>query len=193
MAKQEEIIIQSRFGEQIVDKSKIITFPRGLIGFEALHEFALLSSVESAMLILQSLEHASLGLLVAELYSFLPNHKVKIGDVEQKVLELEEASETTVLVTLSIPHGAPERTSLNLTGPIVINTNKKLGLQIPQSDVKPSHVLLSSLIENMELDTNPTSPEASTSAENTGASEAKQDSNLEISDRPQTKKRTKID
>ncbi len=189
MENQEEIRIQSRFGEQVVEKSKIITFPRGLIGFEALHEFALLSNVESAMLILQSMDHPSVGLLVAELYSFLPNHKVKIGDVEQKTLELEEASETTVLVTLSIPHGAPERTSLNLTGPIVINTNKKIGLQIPQSDVKPAHVLLTSLIENeeeFEAQANKAEekPEASTQTLEEANKEPRADN---------TKRRTKID
>ncbi len=191
MEKQEEIVIQSRFGEQIVEKSKIIHFPRGLIGFEALHEFALLSSVDASMLILQSIEHASVGLLVAELYSFLPNHKVKIGDVEQKTLELEEASDTTVLVTLSIPPGAPERTSLNLTGPIVINTNKKIGLQIPQSDVKPTHVLLASLIEDEEQEE---------LEQSTATSEEKPENNTqtleEANKEPRvenTKRRTKID
>ena len=45
-----------------------------------------------------------------------------------------------MLVTVSVPHGAPEKTTLNLTGPILVNYESRVGLQVPQVDTKyPSH------------------------------------------------------
>ncbi len=147
MARQEKIVIQTRLGEQSIDESKIIYFPKGIIGFENMHEFTLLQINEDApMLILQSMSEPGLGLLVADPYSFLSDYSLKVGDAEQKLLCLESAADATVLVTVSIPHGKPHLTSLNLTGPILINAHRKIGLQVPQSDAQPSHILLENLM-----------------------------------------------
>ncbi len=147
MARQEKIVIQTRLGEQSIDESKIIYFPKGIIGFESMHEFTLLQiNEDTPMLILQSMSEPSLGLLVADPYSFLTDYSLKVGDAEQKLLCLETAADATVLVTVTIPHGKPHLTSLNLTGPILINANRKIGLQVPQSDAQPSHVMLEKLM-----------------------------------------------
>ncbi len=151
MARQEKIVIQTRLGEQSIDESKIIYFPKGIIGFEDMHEFTLLQINEDApMLILQSISEPSLGLLVADPYSFLPDYSLKVGDAEQKLLCLESPADATVLVTVTIPHGKPHLTSLNLTGPILINAHKKIGLQVPQSDAQPSHVMLEKLMNKSQ-------------------------------------------
>ncbi len=148
MARQEKLVIQTRLGEQTIDPSKIIYFPRGIIGFEDKHEFTLLKIRDDApMLILQSIDDPTLGLLVADPYFFFSDYSLKIGDAEQKLLCLKDAKDSTILVTVSIPHGKPHLTSLNLTGPIIINSQKKFGLQVPQSDANPPHVLLESLME----------------------------------------------
>ncbi len=147
MARQEKIVIQTRLGEQTVDTSKLIYFPRGIIGFEDKHEFTLLQvRPDAPMLILQSIDDPTLGLLVADPYFFFADYSLKIGDAEQKLLCLDDAKDATILVTVSIPHGKPHLTSLNLTGPIIINSEKKFGLQVPQSDANPPHVLLESLM-----------------------------------------------
>ncbi len=128
-------IIQSRLGEREIDMGKTIHFPKGLIGFEEEREFALLQIKEDApFLILQSLEKPTLGLLVADPYSFLADYTIRIGDAEQKLIGANSVEEVVVLVTVSIPLGKPEQTALNLTGPIVINFASRLGLQVPQAD-----------------------------------------------------------
>ena len=50
-----------------------------------------------------------------------------------------------VLVTVSIPAGAPEQAALNLTGPIVINYEARVGLQVPQCGEGLQQVNLHSL------------------------------------------------
>lgn len=71
---------------------------------------------------------------------FLPEYRIKIGDAEQNMLQVKTAGELAVLVTVSIPPGHPERTALNLTGPILINHEARIGLQVPQADVNPPRV-----------------------------------------------------
>ena len=129
------MIIDSRIGRQEIDEDRIIYFSRGLIGFEHLRQYVLLQIGEnSPMLLLQSTEDPAVGLLVADPYSFASHYKIDIGNAEQLILQAEERDDIAVLVTVSIPLGKPEDTSLNMLGPIVINHVKKVGLQIPQTD-----------------------------------------------------------
>ena len=129
------MIIDSRIGRQEIDEDRIIYFSRGLIGFEHLRQYVLLQIGEnSPMLLLQSTEDPAVGLLVADPYSFASHYKIDIGNAEQLILQAEERDDIAVLVTVSIPLGKPEDTSLNMLGPIVINHMKKAGLQIPQTD-----------------------------------------------------------
>lgn len=135
MARQNERVIQTRLGRQKVALDKVLYFPRGLMGFEDKHEFTLLQLREGApFLILQSMDDPRLGLLVGDPYSFIEDYPIRIGDAEQKLLRLRTIRQVAVLVTVSIPPGRPEKTALNLTGPILINHEARLGLQVPQTD-----------------------------------------------------------
>jgi len=144
MARQNEKIVQTRLGKQVVSLDKIIYFPRGIMGFEDQPEFTLLQlRAGSPFLVLQSMDDPRLGLLVADPYSFLEDYPIRVGEAEQKLLRLQNIRQVAVLVTVSIPKGEPEKTALNLTGPILINHQAKLGLQVPQVDGKfPNQVYL---------------------------------------------------
>jgi flagellar assembly factor FliW len=146
MANQEVKIIESRLGKREIRMDKIIHFPRGIIGFENIHEFTLLQIQENApLIVLQSIEKPLLGLLVADPFVFLPDYSLHIGDAEQKLLQAESAEELAVLVTATIPPGKPEETALNLLGPILINHRARLGLQVPQIDKEgPARVFVRS-------------------------------------------------
>ncbi|MEG6548924.1 flagellar assembly protein FliW [Desulfocurvibacter africanus] len=145
MAEVKELVIQTRLGPRTISAERIIDFPRGIIGFEDLHRFTLLQiKADSPFLILQSIDDPEQGLLVADPYSFMERYEIKVGDTEQKILQLQDRKDVAVLVTVTIPPGRPENTTLNLTGPVIINTVSKVGMQIPQTDAAlPSHYLLS--------------------------------------------------
>lgn len=135
MANHEIRTIESRLGRREVLLDKIIHFPRGVIGYEEMREFTLLQIQENApLLVLQSMEQATLGLLVADPFVFVPDYSLHVGDAEQKLLKADSAANLAVLVTASIPPGKPEETALNLLGPILINHHARLGLQVPQTD-----------------------------------------------------------
>lgn len=141
MECKKEIEIDTRLGRRVIDPDKIINFPRGLAGFEQEREFILLQlRPDAPLLILQSTTRPEVGLLVADPYSFLSSYPVIVGEAEQKLLRISETDETAILVTVSIPAGQPENAMLNLTGPIVINHQAKIGLQIPQGFEGPAQV-----------------------------------------------------
>ncbi len=135
MAETREI--DTRLGRQAVNLNKVIHFPRGIIGFESRKDFTLLQlRPEAPFLVLQSMDDPTLGLLVADPYGFIPDYTVKVSDAEQKLLQSDAPGEIAVLVTVAIPPGKPEETVISLTGPILINHAARIGLQVPQTDIK---------------------------------------------------------
>lgn len=141
MAKKQERVIQSRIGKLSIPPDRILHFPRGIIGFENEKEFTLVKIKEdSPFLILQSMNNPRLGLLVADPYGFIQDYDVVVGEAERKLLRIENIRQVLVLVTVTIPPGSPENTTLNLTGPVVLNMQARVGLQVPQVDAKyPTH------------------------------------------------------
>nr|WP_321256480.1 flagellar assembly protein FliW [uncultured Pseudodesulfovibrio sp.] len=132
----------TRLGEREVSSEGIIYFPRGLVGLEDKREFALLSvkSDDSPFLLLQCITDPGLGLLVADPYSFLDDYDVKIENIDRKALKVDNIRQLAILVTVTIPQAKPEDTTLNLQGPIVINTEARIGLQVPQTEAGyPTH------------------------------------------------------
>jgi len=141
MANKDERIVETRLGGVQLSDERVLTFPRGLIGFMGHREFTLLQIREdSPFLVLQSLTDPSLGLLVADPYTFMTDYEVLIGDADLRLLGVTDRQQLSILVTVTIPQGMPERTTLNLTGPIIVNNDTRLGVQIPQTEGRyPSH------------------------------------------------------
>jgi flagellar assembly factor FliW len=141
MANKTERIVETRLGRMTLPEDRILTFPRGVIGFMGHREFTLIQlRDESPFLVLQSLDDPKLGLLVADPYTFMTEYEVVIGEADRRILGIETREQTSILVTVTIPQGMPERTTLNLIGPIVVNNEARIGLQIPQTDSRyPAH------------------------------------------------------
>ncbi len=148
MARNKEIEIDTRLGRRSIDAEKVVHFPRGLAGFEDERDFILLQiRPEAPLLILQSTSNPTVGLLVADPYSFMDKtvYVPAVGEAEKQLLQIADLGETAVLVTVSIPAGQPEAAVLNLAGPIVINSQARLGLQVPQCADGPQQVYMHSL------------------------------------------------
>lgn len=130
-----EIKVQTRLGEQSVSLERVLRFPRGLIGYEDKRDFVLLQIREDVpFLVLQSLEEPSLGLMVADPYNFVKDYSIRLSDAEQNMLNVSAPEQVSVLVTVSIPAGRPDDTCLNMMGPVVINHEARIGMQVPQAE-----------------------------------------------------------
>ena len=148
MERNTEREIDTRLGRRRIDSDKIVHFPQGLAGFEQEREFILLQiRPEAPLLILQSVNTPVVGLLVADPYSFLDKETFSpsLGAAEKQLLRIDSLEQAAVLVTVSIPAGSPEDAALNLTGPIIINHEARVGLQVPQNTDGPQQINMHSL------------------------------------------------
>ena len=136
--EQENTIIEidTRLGRRSIDTSRIIHFPKGLVGFEAEQRFVLLQiKPDAPLLVLQSVTSPQLGLLVTEPKCFLDEYTPHVTEAEMTMLGLTSLDDAAILVTVSIPQGEPENATLSLTGPIIINHVSCTGMQVPQNDI----------------------------------------------------------
>lgn len=146
---KQRISINSRIGKLEVDRDRMIRFPRGLIGFEALREFVLVEFKPGTPFhFLQSVEVPGMGMMLADPFPFLPDYEIRLGTAEEKLLKVRSIRDLVILVSVTVPKGDPEGTTLNLTGPVCVNVRERLGLQAPQADLPfPPRVLLQDLGE----------------------------------------------
>lgn len=134
MDKTKQKQIESRLGRILVSADKSVYFPRGLIGMERVRDFVLLQiKPDSPFYVLQNLENPRFGLLAADPFAFINNYQVRLGKTEERVLRIERSADLAIMVTVTIPQGCPEKTTLNMTGPVVINTVRRIGMQVPQN------------------------------------------------------------
>ena len=144
--EQKEREIETRLGRRVVDMERVIHFPQGLVGFEEEREFVLLQlRPDAAMLILQSMKTPQLGLLVADPFSFIESFKPVVGEAEMALLQLKNLDDAAILVTVSIPNGQPDNATLNLSGPVIINHQARIGMQVPQNTDGPSRINMHTL------------------------------------------------
>jgi len=135
--RQKTVLIQTKLGDREVARDSVLYFPHGLIGLDDKREFVLIPVRDnSPFLLLQCVTDAGLGLLVADPFPFLPDYNIKLEQAEKKILRVENLRQIAVLVTVTIPKNNPQGTTLNLSGPIILNTKARLGLQAPQVDSK---------------------------------------------------------
>ena len=146
MDKQRQTI-NSRIGQLVISSDKTIRFPRGIIGFESLREFALVEFKPGTPFhFLQSLEMPSMGMMLADPFPFLPNYEIRLAAAEERILRVRSIRDLVILVSVTVPKGDPQGSTLNLTGPICVNVQQRLGLQSPQVELGfPSRVLLRDL------------------------------------------------
>ena len=120
------------FGEITIADEKLIEFPSGIIGFSDLTKFALIHDKEKGaggIHWLQSLQEPSFAmpvmdpLLIKEDYNPVVNDDllIPIGEIVPE--------ELLVLVTVTVPHDLTKM-SVNLCGPIVINSATRKAVQI---------------------------------------------------------------
>lgn len=121
------------FGEIVIDESKLIVFKNGIIGYPHLVRFSLIHDEEqgdnAGIRWLQSVEEPEFALPVMNPLLVSEGYNPKIEDDLLKPLCIEKTDDMLVLVTVTVPKDI-EKMSVNLSGPIVINAEKRLASQI---------------------------------------------------------------
>lgn len=122
----------SQFGEIELTDDRVLTFTKGIPGFEEMKKYVLLPADESSdspFFFLQSIESAELCFFLVDPFSFFQEYDIKLAEQLVERLELEEPTDAIVLSTVSVTGDMKDATT-NLKAPLVINNRKKLGMQI---------------------------------------------------------------
>jgi len=117
-------------GEMQYEENNIVTFNKGIPGFNELKKFILLDLQEyEPFKLLQSLENDEISLIVTSPYEFFEDYEIKLGEETIKNLKIESSEQVMILTTVTLNSDVKKITT-NLQGPIVINTSNNFGEQI---------------------------------------------------------------
>ncbi len=127
------MIETERFGKVETPLEQVYTFPEGLPGFPTCKRFALMRRGNGPMWWLQSCDNPRLAFVVADPRRFLPGYRVMATREDVSPIGLESPDDSMVLVILNVP-ADPSRTTANLRGPLVLNTERRLARQLVLQD-----------------------------------------------------------
>ncbi|HRQ73096.1 MAG TPA: flagellar assembly protein FliW [Phycisphaerales bacterium] len=118
----------TRFGVIEIAEDRVITFPRGLLGFPGQTRYCLLEPGEDACFFwLQSLDDPELAFVVTDPSLFVPDYSVPIRPEQMAELGLSRLEDSQVFV---IVNKVDQTLTGNLQGPLVINTLTRAGEQL---------------------------------------------------------------
>lgn len=118
----------TRFGTIEIAEDRVITFPKGLLGFSEHRQYCLLEpSEESCFFWLQSVDDPALAFVVTDPSFFVPDYSVPVRAEQMGDLGLARLEDAQVFV---IVNKIDQTLTGNLQGPLVINTLTRAGEQL---------------------------------------------------------------
>jgi len=106
-----------------------IRLPMGLLGFEQIKDYVLLvNPAEAPFAWLQVEANVSLAFIVIDPFLVLPGYQPNIPQGDVEFIGLKEPNDALLLNIVTV-HG-PNRATVNLKGPIVINRVTRVGKQV---------------------------------------------------------------
>jgi len=120
-----------RFGRMTVDESRIITFPRGILGFARHRRYVAVPHGENSPFIwLQSVDDGTLAFVVMDPRLVEPAYSVDVDEASLDEIEATTGDDLEVVCIVTIPHGDPSGMTINLMGPVIINMKNKKAVQV---------------------------------------------------------------
>lgn len=141
------LIKTARFGPLEIPEDKVITMRRPILGFENLERFCLIEREELAPFVwFQSTEEATVAFLVVNPAVFYPDYHIQVNPREIAELRIGDLKVVETYSIVTVPDD-PAQISVNLQGPIVLNTENRLAKQLVlvNSDYEVQHNLMDAL------------------------------------------------
>ena len=118
----------TRFGVVQIAEDRVITFPKGLLGFSQCKRYCLLEPGDDACFFwLQSLDEPGLAFVVTDPSLFVPDYSVPIRPEQMADMQLAKLDDAQVFV---IVNKVEQQLTGNLQGPLVVNTITREGEQM---------------------------------------------------------------
>ena len=124
----------TRFGTISVDDERVITFPRGLLGFPDHSRFALIQTGEENYFFwLQCVDEPNLAFVVTDPTIFFKDYDVVLKEETQQEIALSDPAYAQVFV---ICNKVGDWLTGNLQGPLIVNAQNRRGQQVVLNDKK---------------------------------------------------------
>jgi len=139
-----------RFGELEIPDEKIIQMAKPVLGFEQLKKFCIIEGEDfEPFLWFQSVEEPSVAFIIINPVFFYPDYQIEVNPKEIEELDVADVKTVETYVIVSIPPD-PKKMSINLKGPILINTKTKKAKQLVlvNSTYKVIHYMVGSKPES---------------------------------------------
>jgi len=120
-----------RLGQIPYCEEDVLLFESGLIGYPSCQHFLLVEHPRSNLFRwLQCLDEPGLAFLVTDPGNFVEDYGPQLSDEYALALDLTEDTERLVYTIVTIPKGMPEEMTINLAGPVVINVEARVAMQV---------------------------------------------------------------
>jgi flagellar assembly factor FliW len=124
----------SRFGILTVDEQRLMTFPRGLLGFPNRQRFALVQTGQGNYFFwLQSVDDPNLAFVVTDPTTFFKDYEVPMREETLGDLEFSDLKFAQVFV---ICNKLGDWLTGNLLGPIIVNSESRIAQQVVLTEKK---------------------------------------------------------
>lgn len=124
----------TRFGKITIDESRIITMRGGLLGFDQLKNYVLLTQNEKIPFWwFQSIDDGATAFVVINSFVISPDYEPIIADNDVRLLEISSPDDVLLLSVVTISSD-PVKITANLRAPIVVNVKQRLAKQIVLQD-----------------------------------------------------------
>lgn len=125
------MILKTKYhGEINYDNHEVITFKKGLLGFQNLKKFIVFPLKDNKVFnVVHSIEDTGIGFVVSSPFNINKNYEFRLSQNTLEELNIEDSNEVLVLNILTI-NSDIKKTTVNLRAPLIINIKSKLGQQI---------------------------------------------------------------
>ena len=118
----------------IIDSDKILTFPRGIPGFEKYTTYVVYHKEENdiSAFWLESCDDPGITFTLVDPGQYGLSYELELNDEERQILQAERAEELGIFMVLSKKANREKSApalNANIAGPIIINPRTRLGLQ----------------------------------------------------------------
>jgi flagellar assembly factor FliW len=129
------------------EKNNKFFMPDGLIGLPDFKKFELIVDPESLpFVILRCIDGDSIQIPAVEPVGLVENYKLDIGDADAESLGLSGADANPLILNVAtIKSFEPQKVTLNLAAPILVNRRTRVGKQVVlvnYQDYSTTHVLI---------------------------------------------------
>lgn len=122
------------FGIIEYNNEDVLHFEDGILGFEGLHDYILLSSDEDTPFKwLQSLDNIDIVFVIIDPRIIIPDYTINVTADTLKSLEIDDVKHTLTYVIVVIPEKI-EKMTADMKAPIIINAKNNKAMQIILED-----------------------------------------------------------